>query len=163
MKYVRFFVVIAAACLLFSGKAYAYTCTITVNNMGFGSYDIYTYEAAKKYVEFTSIIYTYCSSSMARNGTISLSWGNDPSGGARRMQIGSTGEFLKYNLYKDSGYSSVWGDTGTERQINVALNSGSGSGRGKYFTIWGAVDMYQDALAAGSYADTIVVTLEYYL
>lgn len=167
MKYARFFVIIAAVCLLFSGKAYAYTCTITVGSMTFNNYDIYTYESTQMTTTFTSVIYTWCNDGF-RHGNIKLSAGNNYDGGndTRRMRIGSTGEYLKYNLHKSSSYPDIWGDSNATINyaglVNVALNSSTGSGGGNYFTIYGTVEMYQDVIA-GAYTDTIVVTLEYYL
>jgi len=90
--------------------------------------------------------------------TVGLNTGNGGSFAPRRLGSGSS--YLTYNLYTSAAYSSAWGDgSGTttlvsdQRLLIIGANITS-------YTVYGRIPAGQDA-AAGTYLDTIVVTVNY--
>ncbi len=64
---------------------------------------------------------------------------------------------LNYNLYLDAARTSIWGDgTGGTALFTVAIPSG----KAVNVTIFGRIPAGQD-VAAGSYSDSIVVTIQF--
>lgn len=75
---------------------------------------------------------------------------------ARKMKAGTA--TIGYQLYHDAGRSLVWGDTLTGAGANV--KSDTGNGMAQAHTVFGRVPP-QTTPAAGTYTDTVVVTIEY--
>ncbi|MEO9281639.1 spore coat U domain-containing protein [Acinetobacter sp. WA-87] len=95
--------------------------------------------------------------------TIYLGDGNNRiSGGFRRM-ANSNNEFIPYQLYKDSNYSSVWDATGGVASIGGAGGvSGTGSGNAQTTTVYGKIPQGTTiASRPGAYSDNVVVTVTY--
>lgn len=74
---------------------------------------------------------------------------------ALRKMTGPNSETIGYALYSDAARSSVWGST-----VGTNTKTGVGNGNAQTFTIYGRVAP-QTTPAAGSYADTVTVTLTY--
>lgn len=90
--------------------------------------------------------------------TVALNTGNSSSFAPRLL--GSGGSHLTYNLYTSAAYSSVWGDgSGTTTLVSDQRTLIVGSNISSY-TVYGRIPAGQDA-AAGTYLDTIVVTVNY--
>jgi len=84
---------------------------------------------------------------------VALGNGNNGSGPTvRKMKLGSG--LITYGLYRDAGFTGPWGDTGG------TVATGSGSGADQDLTVFGRVPA-QATPAAGTYTDTIVVTVTY--
>ena len=81
--------------------------------------------------------------------------------GARHMlHAGGSGDLLAYGLYRDVARSQVWGVSDSIDTVSATLsvpNRGSASAN---FTIYGRIPVRQD-LSAGSYVDSVQVTLIY--
>lgn len=75
---------------------------------------------------------------------------------ARKMKSGAT--TIAYQLYQDAGRTTVWGDTLSGVGANVA--SDTGNGLTQNHTVYGRVPP-QSTPPAGTYTDTVVVTVEY--
>jgi spore coat protein U-like protein len=87
---------------------------------------------------------------------IALSPGN--SGGFAQRWLRSAGpDNLRYNLYTTAAFSAIWGDGGGSSSIVTALVSRSTPFNG---TIYGRIPAQQN-VRAGSYSDTITVTISY--
>ncbi|RCX31307.1 Csu type fimbrial protein [Thioalbus denitrificans] len=85
---------------------------------------------------------------------IGLDDGLHASGTTRRMQS-SGGQYVTYELYRDSGRSQRWGNT-----ENVDTVTGTGSGAVQPVTVYSRVSP-QNTPAAGNYSDTVTVTIFY--
>ena len=122
-------------------------CSVTAGSLGFGPY---TAAAATLAVAAVSV---NCSS----GGTyqVSLGAGANASGGTRRM-AGPASSYLSYQLFRDSARTLAWGD-GTALGARV---SGTGSGAAQTLTVYGRIPAGQ-SVAAGSYADSVLVPVEY--
>jgi spore coat protein U-like protein len=93
--------------------------------------------------------------------SIGLDNGANASSGQRRMQ--SSGNFINYNLYTDSGFSLPWTTTSSASSCTAGSGScvlGTGTGANQNVTVYGQVPV-QPSPAPGGYNDTVVVTVTY--
>ncbi|TEU26556.1 SCPU domain-containing protein [Acinetobacter seifertii] len=100
------------------------------------------------------------------NGTpysIYLGDGNNRiSGGFRRMTNGS-GQYIPYQLYKDSAYGTVWDATGGTTTVGGSGGvSKTGSGTSQISNVYGKIPQGTAISSTpGNYSDSIVVTVAY--
>ncbi|MGE8598024.1 MAG: spore coat U domain-containing protein [Acinetobacter calcoaceticus] len=87
---------------------------------------------------------------------------NRISGGFRRMTNGNN-EYIPYQLYKDSNYSTVWDATGGVTNVGGAGGvSKTGSGSAQTTPVYGKIPQSTSiASTPGSYSDSVVVTVTY--
>jgi len=88
---------------------------------------------------------------------IGLSAGHSGSTAVRQMR--SSGNRLDYNLYLDPARSRVWGEAGTADEATVPYGT-------SLFGTWVQTDIYgritaRQNVPAGSYSDTITITVSY--
>lgn len=123
----------------------AATCNVSPQGVSFGGYDTLSSSA----LDGVGNIAVSCDASASF--TVSLSAGNGTYSG-RAMSSGA--EALSYNLYTDASRLIVWGDgsgsTGTVSTTAAAAE----------IPVYGRIPARQN-VPAGSYADTIVVTVTY--
>ena len=125
-------------------------CTVSTSPVAFGSIDTLggNHDAA---------------GSVTVNCTNGASWSADANQGSgtgatmatRRMTSGANA--LTYRLYTDAGRTTIWGDGST----GTAAVAGTGTGSAQNFTIYGRVPSGQTSVRAGSYSDTVSVTITY--
>jgi spore coat protein U-like protein len=92
------------------------------------------------------------------NGTayqVGLDNGAHASGGVRRLNSGS--EYLNYQLFQNVGRTTAWGDT----LASTTLQSQMGDGDPQTLNVYGRVPSGQTAPTAGTYTDTITITVTY--
>lgn len=132
--------------VLMPAAARAASCSVTATTLAFGTVAFST-------VASTSTVKVTCTGS--ESYTVALSTGN---GSYSQRQMKSGSNVLDYNIYTNSGYTSVWGNGSG----GTSENSGSfgGSGGNTSFTAYGQVPA-QAGPAAGSYSDSITVTVTY--
>jgi spore coat protein U-like protein len=86
---------------------------------------------------------------------VGLNDGSNAQGTTRRMSQGTV-DFLTYELYKDTGHATRWGNTAdTSLDIPAAPSQTPRS-----FPVYGRVAPAQ-AAAVGSYADTVMATVNF--
>lgn len=131
------------------------TCVISLTSMAFGEYN----PQAPAPTDTVGTISVSCVSPDPANSTfsISLSPGNSGNANSRVMNQGS--HPLYYNLYANAGRTIVWGD-GSGGGESVASTFPIPSRSSKIFSIYGRIPALQNAWA-GSYRDTITVTVAY--
>lgn len=136
---------LVACCALAMDAHAATTCNLTITDVAFGSYDVFTKTKTKS----TGKVKVKCTASASY--TISLSAGS----GTFASRVMTSGRYqLDYNLYTDSAHTIVWGD-GTAGTSTV-----SATGTGATYTVYGLVPALQN-VAVGDYSDTITVTVTY--
>lgn len=86
---------------------------------------------------------------------LGLDDGQNADGDVRRMRLGASGSYVSYELYRDVARTQRWGNT-----LNSDTVTGTGTGALQTETVYGRVPA-QPAVPAGSYSDTITVTLTY--
>ena len=123
-------------------------CTISAGALTFGPYDPVMTNASTD-LDQTSTITVACTK--GSTGVVSLDNGLNFSGGARRMKTGSN--FLAYEMYNDSGRTTVWNASNT-----VSYTAASKASTG--LTLYGRVAAGQD-VPVGSYSDTVVATITF--
>lgn len=85
---------------------------------------------------------------------VGLNNGLNASGSVRRMR-NAAGQFVPYELYRDAARNLRWGNT-----LGSDTQTGTGTGLAVTLTTYGRVVAPQ-AVAAGSYSDTITITVTY--
>jgi spore coat protein U-like protein len=127
-------------------------CTISTVALAFGSYDPVVANASTN-LDGTGTVVVACTK--GSTATIGLGLGSNASGSIRRMKDAGT-NFLTYELYQDSGRSTVWANSGAGLLSPVAAPSKAA----RNFTVYGRVTSNQD-VPAGSYTDTVVATVNF--
>ena len=126
-------------------------CSISTTAVAFGNYDPVVANATTDLDGTGSVVVTCTKGAGTR---IDLGLGANASGSTRRMAGG--GDFLSYELYQDSGRSTVWG-SGAGAGMTIAV---APSRAARTFTVFGRVAAGQD-VSATSYADTVVATINF--
>ncbi len=94
--------------------------------------------------------------------SIDLNAGSNSSGTTRRMKITSGTDLLQYELYKNSGRSSIWGSgsvSGVVPDVSTSYTTDLKAGS-QPINIYGRVPAGQD-ISIGSYTDTVTITINY--
>jgi spore coat protein U-like protein len=122
-------------------------CNVTATPLDFGTVGLLTAATPG-----TSTIGVQCTSGSAYN--VGLNQGlNGATINARKMALGAT--LIGYQLYSNSARTTVWGNT-----VGTNTVAGSGNGSVQNLTVYGSVPT-QTTPAAGTYTDTITVTVTY--
>jgi spore coat protein U-like protein len=127
-------------------------CTITTAPLAFGSYDPVVTNASTA-LDGSGTVTVTCTK--GATATVGLGLGANASGSTRRMTDGS-GAFLTYELFQDSGRTTVWSNAGAGLLSPAAAPSKAP----RSFTVYGRVAANQD-VPAGSFTDTVVATVNF--
>jgi spore coat protein U-like protein len=170
MKLMKALFVLTVVCALFTATATASTsttnlsvtasvggaCVVSTNAVSFGSYDPLSANASAA-LNGTGTVTVTCTN--GTDGTITLGEGANADSGSstsvplRRMSDGA-GNFLSYFLYQDPSRNNVWANTAGTGSVH------NGDGTSTALTVWGQVTGGQN-VPAGSYSDTVVVTITF--
>lgn len=125
------------------------SCTLTAGNtLAFGNYD----PNSGTNLDGQTTVNVSCT-----NGTtadLALDVGSNADVSTRRMADITNGtSFLQYELYSDSGRTTVWGSG-----ANAVTYTGQGVLSAENLTVYGRVPSGQD-VQVDSYSDTVTVTL----
>jgi spore coat protein U-like protein len=138
----------------------AATCTVSATPAAFGVYNPLTAAATVS----TATVTTTCTwiSGGATRADIVSSYSTGSSGTFATRTMLSGANSLSYNLYFDTTYTQVGGDgTGGSQTAFASLIVSNGQKtRSTSSTIYARVPALQD-VAAGTYSDTITVTITY--
>ena len=90
---------------------------------------------------------------------VGLGDGNDFSGGSRRMEHGSTpGDFLTYELYRNSDRDERFGDTDDTTDRMGEIGQGSSADP---IIVYGRIPSGQTTATVGAYSDTVAITVRW--
>jgi spore coat protein U-like protein len=124
----------------------AANCNVTAQNINFGTQPVLSTN-----VDATGGLGVTCTSGASY--TVGLNNGLTGTGPTnRRMTLGS--QSVTYGLYKDAARTLPWGNSGGE------LVTGTGAGALQSLPVYGRVPP-QTTPSAGTYTDTVVVTVTY--
>jgi spore coat protein U-like protein len=126
-------------------------CTVSTSPIAFGS--VNTLSGAP--VNASGGVTVTCTNGTLWTASADQGQGAGASFTARRMSSGSN--TLAYNIFTDSARTIVWGD-GSGSSATVSQN---GSGAAQSITVFGQVPAGQSSVPAGSYSDTVAVTISY--
>ena len=137
-------------------------CTMSTTDLAFGAYDPIAANATSD-LRTTATVSTTCTS--GATGVVTMSQGdhflycvnNDCH---RQLANAEETGFLRYNIYTSASYymSNIWNNN-VEEMSSVAQVLGSGVSQD--LTVYGEIPKNQKNAPAGSYTDTITVTLTY--
>ena len=149
----RALVVLFALCAWSAGARAS--CSASAQSVPFGSYNPFTLSAT----DASGNVNVSCTGiSLLVSYTIKLSTGSSGSFANRTMTLGATD--LNYNLYTNLLRVSVWGDgTGSSFTITDGYLITLGT-VAKDYPVYGRLFAQQN-VAAGTYSDTILVTVNY--
>ena len=119
-------------------------CNVTTSPVAFGVIDVTT----AGNVDATGGFSVICTSGTAWTAAASAGLGTGASTAARKMADGAN--LLNYSLFTDS-----------DRSVNFVSATGTGSGAAQPNTIYGRVPSGQSGVPAGSYADSVTISLTY--
>ncbi|MDP3295194.1 MAG: spore coat U domain-containing protein [Nevskia sp.] len=139
------------ALLPLPSQALLATCTASSSSVAFGGYDPISPSA-----DFAngSVTVSCTGIGLLVSYRILLSGGSSGSTANRTLSAG--GNTLPYNVYTTAGYSTVWDNvTGVTGDFLIALG-----GTSTAHTVYGRI-LAQQPAAAGSYADSLVITVNY--
>ncbi|WWP00285.1 MAG: spore coat U domain-containing protein [Candidatus Dasytiphilus stammeri] len=123
---------------------------INVGNIDFGEYpNLKKVIDGKSTTTTGSVIGLNCTKGLTFH--ISLNDGSQPDGKQRRMK-GETGDYIKYDLYKDAAHTHHWDSELSEAE--------SGTGKDTPLIIYGRIPR-QSEVKAGTYTDTVTVTVSW--
>jgi spore coat protein U-like protein len=137
-------------------------CTMNVTDLNFGAYDPIVANATSGLTGSATVSAT-CTS--GATGVVTMTGGLHPtfcmsSKCYRRMANAGETSFLRYNIYTNASYS--WGYVWTDNPVDVkTVGHVTGSGISQDLTVYGEVHKNQTNASAGSYTDTINVTLRF--
>lgn len=126
-------------------------CVVSTSPIAFGDVNVTT----NTDVDGTGGISVTCTNGTAWAAAADAGTGVGADLSVRKMTSGAN--LLNYALFTDSGRTTVWGD-GVDTSSTI---TGTGTGSAQASTIYGRVLSGQTAALAGSYADTVTVTLTY--
>ena len=148
-------VAVGAGVVAVSDIAAAYTCAVSATGVNFGVYN----PLSGTPDDATGTVTLTCNLPVGlfTSWTIALGTGSG-SYSPRLLKSGS--HSLSYNLYTSAAHANVWGDgSGATTLVSDQATLVIGANINTY-TVYGRIPVGQDA-AAGSYLDTIVVTVNY--
>lgn len=124
-------------------------CLVSATSLAFGSYD----STSATPLDATNTVTATCTIGTAYNVGLDAGAGTGATVASRKMTSGAN--LLNYTLYQNAGRTTVWGNTvGTDTVSATAIVTPTAH------TVYGRVFSGQN-VAAGSYADTITVTVTY--
>ncbi len=123
------------------------TCFITATALDFGPY-------TGVQTDGESTVSATCSTGTPYTIGLTQGTGAGATVGSREM-TGPGAEILDYTLAQDSGHTINWGDT-----IGTDTKAGTGTGAAQVFDVFGRIAAGQ-FVQAGSYSDTVTVTLTF--
>jgi spore coat protein U-like protein len=133
------------------------SCSVSTTPVNFGFYNPLT-PTPNVATGTVSVSCTVTLIGLLESWTIALSTGNSNTFSSRQLLNGSSP--LSYNLYTSAAYSNVWGDgSGSTTLVSGSTPLSVGTTVTDY-TVYGRIPAGQDS-AAGTFMDTIVVTLNY--
>jgi len=123
------------------------TCTVSATNVAFGNY-------GSTQLDSTGAVSIACTNLAPYTIELDAGAGSGATVAARKM-TGPSSQTLGYSLYQDASRTLLWGTTAGSNSV-----AGTGNGATQSLTVYGRVPATQYP-TAGSYTDTVTVTVTY--
>lgn len=131
------------------------SCTVSATAVAFGTYTPFSSPP----VNSSGTVTVNCLGVLGGTFTVKLNTGGSGTFSPRRMYKST--DTLSYNLYTNSGHTTIWGD-GTGGTFFQTVSCGLAClGADNNFTTFGSIPGSQTTTVPGSYNDTITVTVEW--
>ncbi|WP_410254138.1 Csu type fimbrial protein [Paracoccus aminovorans] len=121
---------------------------ISAETLDFGNAGVLTSD-----VDATATLQVACTNSTPYD--IGLDEGTGSGATITTRQMTAAGATIGYQLFRDSGRTTNWGDT-----VGTDTLASTGTGSAQAFTVYGRV-LAQTTPAPGTYTDTVTVTVTY--
>lgn len=148
-----------------ASSALAGSCSVSSNGLVFGVYQPISFPGRLTSVDRTSTatVSVVCTGIAAGGGyTISLGPGNYGSGDRLSTRYLSNavngGDLMAFNVFTNASYTTVWGNGFTGAALNGTIATGESN---QSHTVYGKIPAGQSTLKAGSFSDSLTVTLTY--
>lgn len=126
-------------------------CYVTTTAISFGSLNV-----LREGADGTGTFSVECTNGTGWTAAANAGSGTGATMATRKMTAGAN--TLNYTIYKDSARTVVWGDAADASTQTIA---GTGTGSAVSTTVYGSIPSGQNTVQAGSYSDTVTVTLTY--
>lgn len=148
-----------------ASSALAGSCTVSSSGLAFGTYQPLTFAGKLTSVDKTSTatVSVVCTG-IVTGGSYTISLGAGTYGPGNRIStrylnnITHGGDYMVYNLFTEASYTTVWGDGSTGSLLNGSIPTGSSN---PSHTVYGKIPAGQNTLKAGSFSDSLTMTLTY--
>ena len=163
---VRWRMVFALGLCLTAGSAVAAgACSVSSSGMAFGAYQPVTFpgKLASADKASTATLSVVCTGIATGGGyTISLGAGNyGPSDRISNRFLNNTvngGAYMAFNVYTNATYLTVWGNGSIGSVLGGSIPTGSSN---QSHTVYGRIPAGQTTLKAGSFSDSLTMTITY--
>lgn len=126
------------------------TCSLTTGAMAFGSY-------SGTAVSSSADLSITCTGGAPYTIALGAGSGTGATTSARTMvNSADTTSTLSYGLYQDSAFATNWGET-----VGTDTLAGTGTGAAQTVSVYGEIPAGQLTSTTGTYADTVVATINY--
>lgn len=126
-------------------------CTIVALPLAFGAIA----DAGAADVDSTATLTLACTPNASYQ--VGLDDGENATGSQRRMANADSTEFLEYEIYSDTARTTRWGNTLDSDTVAGTANAvGVGT-----LTAYGRIESDAPAVSAGTYTDTVTVTVNF--
>jgi spore coat protein U-like protein len=148
-----------------AGSVLAGACTVSSSGLAFGAYQPLTFAGKLNSVDKTSTAtVTVMCTAIAGGGGYSISLGPGTYGPGDRIStryLANTngGDYMIFNVYHEASYSTIWGDGITAGSVlGGTLPTGDSN---QSHAVYGRIAAGQNTLKAGSFSDSLTMTLTY--
>lgn len=149
--------------LLLAGPAQA-ACSVSSSGLAFGAYQPLTFSGKLLSSDVTSVadVAVVCTG-IVNGGSYSIALGPSTLGGGdgistRYLANARGGDLMRFNLYTDPTYTTVWGHGATGSVIGGSIPAGDSN---QSQAVYGKIPAGQHTLSVGSFAATLTMTLSY--
>ncbi len=139
-------------------------CSVSSSGLAFGAYQPLTLSGKLYSSDVTSIadVAVVCAG-IVNSGSYSIALGSSALGGGngistRYLVNASGGDLMRFNLYTDPTYTTVWGNGTTGSVIGGSIPVGNSH---QSQPVYGKIPAGQHALRVGIFAATLTMTLTY--
>jgi len=153
----RILLAVLAFAFFVAAPARAQSCSVSATTMSFAPYNAYSGLT----VDATSMVTMTCTGLLFIGVAyeVRLDGGQEANIAARKMRQGATANKLAYQIYLNSGYSTVWGDGVQGSSFSGTMLLGLFS-RTQTRTVYGRIPASQQ-VNSGNYSDGPVMTIIY--
>lgn len=148
-----------------AGSALAGSCSVSSNGLAFGAYQPLTFAGKLASADKTSTatVSVVCTS-IVTGGSYSISLGAGNYGSGDRISIRylnntpNGGDLMAFNFFTNASYTTVWGNGATGALLTGTVATGDSN---QSHTVYGRIPAGQNTLKAGSFSDSLTMTLTY--
>ncbi len=139
------------------------SCVVSSSGMAFGSYQPLTFAGKVTSANVTSsaAVSVVCTG-IVTSGSYSIALGPSTSGSSTNPRYLTNsvngGANMVFNIYTEASYTSIWGDGISGSLVGGNIPSADSN---QSHTVYGKIPAGQSTLKAGSFSDSLTITLTY--